>query len=99
MKKLKLTETDIKHQIKDYLAWTGWFCFSILQGLGAMRGIADIYAIKDGKGIWIEVKTERGKQSEYQKKFQQDIESHGGNYWLVHSLDELREKLKENRLI
>jgi hypothetical protein len=31
----------------------------------------------------------RGKQSEYQKKFQADIEAHGGEYLLVYSVEDL----------
>lgn len=92
--KTKLSETDIKYQIKEYLQWTGWYCFSILQGLGAKRGIADIFAIKNGRNIWIEVKTGKGKQSEYQRRFEEEITSHNGTYWLIHSLDELMEKLR-----
>jgi len=95
--KIKESETEIKHQIKEYLAWSGWFCFSILQGLGAKRGIADIYAIKNGRSIWIEVKTMRGRQSIYQKDFEEAIKAHGGEYLLVRSLNELIEKLKEKR--
>jgi len=92
--KIKLTETGIKYQIREYLSWTGWFAFPILQSLGSYRGICDIIAIKKGKVFFIEVKTKKGKQSEYQKDFQKKIESHGGNYILVHSLDELIKKIK-----
>jgi len=93
--KIKLSETEIKSQCKDYLTWTGWFTFPILQGLGARKGICDSIAVKDGRVLFIEYKTERGKQSPYQVEFQKQIELHGGTYWLIHSLDELIEKLKE----
>jgi len=92
---MKLSESEIKSQCKEYLQWTGWFTFPILQGLGSYRGICDSIAVKDGRVLFIEYKTERGKQSPYQVEFQKQIESHGGIYWLIHSLDELIEKLKE----
>ena len=57
--KKQTPETAIKKAIKDYLRLSGWFTFSIMQGLGSYRGIADIYAIKNGNGLWIEVKAAR----------------------------------------
>ena len=80
-----MSETDIKKSIKDYLKLSGWFCFSIMQGLGSYRGISDIIAIKDSYVIFIEVKTETGKQSEYQKQFEKDITENGGHYILARS--------------
>ena len=50
----------------------GWFCFSLLQGLGSYKGAADIFAIKNGHSLWIEVKTEKGYQTRWQKQFEKD---------------------------
>ena len=88
-------ETAIKKSIKDYLRLSGWFVFSIMQGLGSYAGIADFFAIKNGWGIWIEVKSEKGTQSEYQIKFEKDIKEHGGRYILVRSVDELNEYIEK----
>jgi len=86
----KLTpETLIKRDVRRYLAIRGHFTFPILQGLGAHRGIADIIACKNGKTIFLEVKTPRGKQSPDQQEFQRQIESVGGVYIIVRSLDDL----------
>ena len=88
--KRKITpETAIKKQIKDYLSIKGWFHFPITQGLGAYKGICDRIAIKDGRTIYVEAKTPNGRQSDYQKIFQQDIETKGGEYLLVESIDDL----------
>lgn len=84
-----MKESDIQAQIRDYLRWTGWFCIKIHQSLGSYRGIADLYAIRDGKHVWIEVKTARGKQSEYQKRFQRDIEAAGGEYILARGIEDV----------
>ena len=97
MKKLKMQslipkENEIKRLVKDYLHIRGWYCFSILQGLGAHKGIADIYAIKNGRAIWIEIKSPRGRQSADQIEFQKNIEYHGGEYLLVRCLDDLIDK-------
>jgi len=88
-------ETAIKKQIKDYLNLYGWFCFPVLQGLGAMKGISDIIACKGGKTLFIEVKTQKGKQSVYQKHFQHCIEQAGGIYVLARSYMDLEKIIQQ----
>ena len=44
--KYKITENDIKKQVKQYLTLMEWFHFHILQGLGAFIGIPE--------NIWVE---------------------------------------------
>ena len=87
--KPKVTETDIRRQVRDYLRYRGWFCFHVLQGLGAYRGISDIIAVKGGRVLFVELKTPRGRQSEYQKVFQADLEAAGGEYILCRGADDL----------
>ena len=82
-------ESAIKRSVKQYLQIKGWFIFPLLAGLGAYKGIADFYAIKDGRGIWMEIKTPKGKQSDHQIQFQADIERAGGEYMVVRDVQEL----------
>ena len=90
---MKITETDIRRQVRDYLRIKGWFCFHVLQGgVGVYRGITDLIAAKDGRVLFIELKTARVRQSEHQKKFQADIETHGGEYVLSRGVDDLQER-------
>jgi len=84
-----ISENEIKKQVKDYLNITGWFNFHILQGMGAYKGIPDRIAAKNGKVLFIEVKKLGGKQSDYQKSFQEMIEKAGGIYILVNDLNDL----------
>lgn len=84
-----LKEHDIEHAARDYLLWTGWYTFHIQQGLGCHPGIADRYAIKNGVSAWIEFKKPGGRQSDDQKLFQAEVESHGGIYILARSLDDV----------
>ena len=88
----KLTETDIRRQVRDYLRIRGWFVFHILQGLGSYRGIPDLTAVKNGRTVWIELKRPRGVQSDYQKQFQADLEAAGGEYILCRGIDDLIER-------
>lgn len=64
-------------------------------------GMADILAFRisgvDARGTWcecivptwIEVKTATGKQSEFQKSFQRQVEEHGHKYVLARSVDDV----------
>ena len=93
-KKLKLkapapTENQIKAQVKDYLNIKGWFHFHVLQGLGSYPGIPDIIAIKDNRVLFLEIKKPTGKQSQYQKDFENNITRQGGEYVLVRCLEDL----------
>ena len=95
---MTLKESEIQAQIRDYLRWNGWFVVKIHQSLGSYRGIADLYALRDGQHVWIEVKTDRGVQSEYQKKFQRDIEKHGGTYILARGIEDVERLGGEKQL-
>ena len=89
MAKRKTPETITKGQVRDYLRIRGWFVFHCLQGLGCYAGVSDFIIVKDGRVIFLEIKTLKGVQSENQKKFQFDIEEHGGEYLICRSVEEL----------
>ena len=91
---MPVKESEIQAQIRDYLRWKGWFCVKIHQSLGSYRGIADLYALKDGRSVWIEVKTPAGRLSKYQEKFRDDILSHGGIYIVARSVDDVEQALR-----
>ena len=77
----KITEeTRIKKEIKQYLLFSGWFVFPVLQGMGAYKGISDFIAVKNGVVLFVEVKAPRGIQSNDQIEFQRNIELSGGHY-------------------
>jgi len=86
---LQPKEKDIQRQIKDFLTYSGWFVVKIHQSLGSHRGIADLYALKNGRHAWIEVKTLKGKQSADQVKFQQMVEGNGGTYIVARSVEDV----------
>lgn len=86
---IKPKERYIQKQIKEYLTWTGWFVVKIHQSLGSHKGIADLYALKEGRHVWIEVKTPKGRQSPDQIEFQQMVEANGGIYVVARNVDEV----------
>ena len=100
---MKLLEKDVQRQIMNWLGWNKIFCYR--QNTGGFKrdghfykfgsvGAPDIIAIIGGKYIGIEIKgANGGKQSENQKKFQRELEAAGGEYLLVHSLDDTIKKV------
>lgn len=52
------------------------------------RGTADISATIGGRSVKIEIKIGNDKQSEYQKRYQQDILDAGGFYFIATSFDD-----------
>lgn len=86
----KLTpETALKRDVKRYLTFKRYFCFSILQGLGAYKGIPDIIACRNGQVLFIECKAPKGKQSPDQIEFEKRIKEAGSNYLLIKDINEL----------
>jgi Holliday junction resolvase len=88
---MKLTETEIRRQIQDYLRLKGYFVYYNLQGLGCYPGLSDLVAIKKGIVYHIEIKTPRGKQSDKQIEFQRQIEAAGGRYVLARCVEDVME--------
>ena len=91
----KVTETHIKGQIKDYLALRGIFSAPLLQGMGSYRGLPDRLLHLNGEVVYLEIKKPDGKMSEYQLKFQSQCESDGITYWVVESVEELEQRIRE----
>jgi hypothetical protein len=60
----------------------------LLKATGLTAGVSDLIVIKQNEVIFVEVKTEVGKQSKDQKAFEQKVNNLGFKYFLVRSLDE-----------
>lgn len=98
----EITEHQIEQAICQLLHHQGWYVVKLKDQTAAhngkhqaalpfqYRGVADLYAIKSGFQVWIEVKTPVGRQSRDQKIFQNHIENQGGVYWLVRSVAEMK---------
>ena len=93
--KIKISENDIKILCKEYLKIMGWFIFPILQGMGCYKGITDFIAVKGGRVLFIETKSPTGTHRKEQKEFQEDIELHGGEYWLVDCWEDILKMISD----
>lgn len=60
-----------------------------------INGYPDITLFKDNLTIFVEVKNEKGVQSEIQKYVQKQLEKQGFKYYVVRSLEEFKQKLKQ----
>jgi hypothetical protein len=94
-------ETQIKRAIRGTLNGLGIFNWWNLQGLGCCKGLSDIMAVmpahidknRAGRIIAIEVKTEKGKLSEYQRDFLHQVNTNSGIGFVARGVDDLIENL------
>lgn len=57
---------------------------------GILAGVSDLILVANKSILFIEMKTEKGKQTEYQKIFQKNVERLGFEYKICHSLQEFQ---------
>ena len=98
MKKIKIKESQVQNAIIQYLTLKKLFFWRNNSGcifsnkrmirLG-ITGSPDIYILKKGVLIGLEIKGSEGKQTALQKKFQQRFEKEGGLYYLVREINDL----------
>lgn len=63
---------------------------------GMLKGLADLVIVLPNKIIFVELKTTQGKQSKSQKDFETKITSLGYNYYIIKSLNDFKELIKNN---
>jgi hypothetical protein len=98
MKKPHISEKEITYSIRSLLKQFGIFHYKNHGGLGSAPGLPDITGVlKDGRGFWIEVKTENGVLSPHQERFIENIISSGGIAFVARSIDDVVEKLNLKR--
>lgn len=70
---------------------------SIKKSEGMLAGVSDLILLRKNSlygALLIEMKTDKGKQSDSQKQWQQAIEKDGYRYVVVRSLDEFMKEVK-----
>jgi hypothetical protein len=58
---------------------------------GLIAGVADFCLLLNGTAIFIEFKTEQGKQSPIQRNWEQTVEAAGYKYYIIRTLNEFKE--------
>lgn len=71
---------------------------AIMKGEGVLAGVADLFLLAPSKGchgLFIEMKTGTGRQSQSQKEFQAAVEAQGYRYVLCRSLEDFIEQVQD----
>lgn len=96
---IKLSESNIKRQVQDFLNARGLFWFR--QNTGAFKtktggfyhfgaiGSPDIFILHKGLLIGLEIKSPKGKQEPAQKLFGEKMEKNGGLYFIIRSFGDI----------
>lgn len=66
---------------------------SIMKGEGVLAGVADLFLMKSNgefHGLWIEMKTPKGRQSDSQKSFEQTAKSQNYEYKIARDMEEFQ---------
>jgi hypothetical protein len=99
-----MKETDVLYSICDYLAYKKHFFWRnnvipvysvknkafIRMPKYSRTGLPDIIVINDGFAIGLEVKNEKGRQSDNQKQIEKEWKEAGGEYYVVRSIDDVK---------
>lgn len=67
---------------------------AILSAEGVVPGVADLIVVADGKILFVEMKSPKGRQSAYQKVFQKNVERLGFSYVVCHSVHEFHAAIR-----
>ena len=67
---------------------------AILVGMGVHPGFADLLVLSQGRVLFLEVKSPRGRLSDAQARFRDDVRAQGFGWALVRSLDDALEALE-----
>jgi Holliday junction resolvase len=93
-------EGAILDRVKHELKARGWYVIRISQfnkrGYSVHKGISDIIAVGNGRTLFLEIKTPDNKQSTDQIAFEYEVKERGGEYFVVRSVEELTEIIKED---
>ena len=87
-------EAKVKKKITDWLKTLGCYYFTPIGSMYGRSGVPDIIVCLNGRFIGIEVKApgRKGTQTTLQKVAEEKIVRAGGRYFLVDSLEELKEQ-------
>src|SRR5262245_55910923 len=103
----KMTEAEIHKAVVSQMRYRGhrelwaWHTLNLpkYNGYGILPGVSDLILVYGGKTHALELKTEKGKASTAQVRFQQGMADNGWETAIVHGLDEAIAKIEEWGLV
>lgn len=84
-------ESKLQSKIIKYLKLKGWLPVKI--SLCSVNGWPDVYAIKKGRSLFIEVKKPGEEPAPLQQHVHAQIELYGGIVWAIDNYEEFKKKL------
>ena len=84
-----MLESKIQASCLKYAKSKGWYVLKVIKC--NISGFPDCTLFKGGVTIFVEFKSEIGKQSELQKYQQKQLEAQGFKYYLVNNLNYFKE--------
>ena len=103
-KPYRALEHAIQQQIIEWLQYKGWFVWRQNSGMVMTNhntlvrmgtaGMPDVFALKDGLLIGVEVKQPGKKATDIQERMLEELRNHGAGTIVTHSVDELERWLK-----
>lgn len=90
--KPKKLESDLQSQIIEFAHIRGWFCEKVESR--SSRAFMDLFALRRGRVVLMEVKREGEEARTQQDKRIREIRAHGGECYVVDSLEQARGILK-----
>ena len=98
------TEHGIQQAIIEWLQYKGYFVWrhnsGMVRTMGntmvrmGVAGMPDVFALKDGFLIGVEVKKKGNKPTDIQERMLKELRDHGCGTCIAHSVDELEKWLK-----
>jgi 3-hydroxy-3-methylglutaryl CoA synthase len=67
----------------------------LFKATGLIAGVADLIVIQPNRIVFIELKKEKGKQSDDQQQFERKVKSLGFEYYLIRSLEQFKSYLEQ----
>jgi hypothetical protein len=85
-------ESDLQSDIIDVAHIRGWFAVKIVSP--SRRGMMDIYCLRRGRHVWMEVKRLGEEARPQQERVARDLRAQQAEVYVVDSLDRAREILR-----
>lgn len=105
---MKKQEWLLQCQIVALLRFQGFFVFSVPNGgsrnyleavnlkrSGALAGVSDLIIVLKNKVVFVELKTDKGKQQTTQKDFENKVKSLGHTYLIWRNINDCQDFINE----
>ena len=87
-----MTERKIRTKIEKFLKTDGWLVMPLSDQW--VSGYPDLLCIKNGVHLFLEIKKPGGIVSKIQRYFMGQIFAHGGDAYVVYSVEEVKKLLE-----